>query len=656
MTVVQTSNIGNTLQGSLGAPAVGQPVAPLVQNAPAGSLASSSPLASANNGTKAATPQISTVPNTTIPSSAQKTTDVSDKYANVNGTIWNTTTNTPYNNEQEFFKDSGYSSFNGLKFADNYTPPASNNSAPSSSNPAPSSSTPSTPSAPAWQPGDTPTNQQQAIANESYYAQLSPEEQTDTQALTNLDSSAKAEAQNMDLVGGPTRFVTGAEAAIQNLAAIQEAPYQTQLAIAQANRQAKEAAATSQAGQLAPIQVSPGNEAVSPTTGAVIANQPSYSATVNPSTGALSTVNQTTGQVNNNYGGNSGTTYGSASTANGLLGVGATQNNPTGLKDPSTGNFATYPTVQAGLQAAAQQFQLYQTGQSSSGLTGSSTLNQAIAKWNNNSSNYNGDSVAQTLQSMGVSGVTGNTPISQLDPNQVAEAIASHETGYNPGSSSSQYGPIISSAVQSVLQGVPVESLGLSQAQESLVNQQAKQQNASYNPATNTQNFSALSSAKQTAVTQAVQKKTAIIAADNTLDGTLQQMATLADKVNLSNVPKLDQWLNGKITDYSNDPDLVEFKSLWNNAKTQYAIISSGGNQTPDQGDLDSAQGYIPMAGNSSVYSGLSSTLSNTAQREAQSQQEVIDSEIGTSAGSGGTATGSGNSSNADVSKYLSLY
>ena len=43
MTVVQTSNIGNTLQGSLGAPAVSQPVAPLVQNAPAGSYFRSVP-------------------------------------------------------------------------------------------------------------------------------------------------------------------------------------------------------------------------------------------------------------------------------------------------------------------------------------------------------------------------------------------------------------------------------------------------------------------------------------------------------------------------------------------------------------------------------------------------------------------------------------
>lgn len=646
-TSLQGSGAG-LLQGGMSNLQGSSPIIQAPQTSPA------APIAASDNGIKANAPVVPTQPNRTIPASSQpKINDVSDKYANVNGTIYDINTDTPYSSSGQFFKDSGLSSFNNVKFNTTYTPPlaVSSSAMPNSVN---SASAPAggTTGVPAWQPGDTPTTQDQAIQNETYYGQQSDAEKEALGALNNYQKQVANTDANIETQAIPVGFMTGQQATNDKLAAINEGNLQQTVSNAQTDRQLKESAAAAEAGQLAPIQVSPGNEAVSPTTGSVVASQPLYTPTTNPATGALATVNATTGDVNNNYGSNSSTgTYGSAATSNGLLGVGATQNNPTGLKDPSTGQFATYPTVQAGLDAAANQFSLYQNGQSSSGITGTSTLNQAIAKWNNNGQ-YNGDDVAKTLASMGVSGVTGNTPISQLNASQVAEAIANHETGYTPGSSTSQnsntgYGPKIDSAVSSALKGIPLDTLGLSDAQKSTAIEAAKKQDPNFNDSLNSQNFAALSAAKQATVTAAAQKSSAISAADGVLEGTLQKMSQLASQVNLSGFPELDQFLQGKSSQYSNNPQLAAFKTLWSNAVTQYAIISSGGNGQPDQGDLSGAQNFIPAAGNSDVYTSLYNTLSDTAQREVSKQQDIINGQLG-----GDSSTSSGSGSSVDLSKY----
>lgn len=65
--------------------------------------------------------------------------DLSSQYGNVNGTIYNKSTGTGYSNQDDFFRDSGVSNFNNLKFDTGYQPasfstPSAPVSAPSSSN------------------------------------------------------------------------------------------------------------------------------------------------------------------------------------------------------------------------------------------------------------------------------------------------------------------------------------------------------------------------------------------------------------------------------------------------------------------------------------------------------------------------------------------
>jgi hypothetical protein len=51
--------------------------------------------------------------------------DLSSKYANVNGTIYNKSSGQGYSDPSSFFKDSGVNSFNNLKFDTSWTPPTS---------------------------------------------------------------------------------------------------------------------------------------------------------------------------------------------------------------------------------------------------------------------------------------------------------------------------------------------------------------------------------------------------------------------------------------------------------------------------------------------------------------------------------------------------
>lgn len=77
-------------------------------------------------GVKAATPTANLTPTkTTLTPSQTAPVDLSSKYANVGGTIYNTQTQQKFSNPTDFFKDSGQTSFNNLKFKTDYTPTGS---------------------------------------------------------------------------------------------------------------------------------------------------------------------------------------------------------------------------------------------------------------------------------------------------------------------------------------------------------------------------------------------------------------------------------------------------------------------------------------------------------------------------------------------------
>lgn len=134
-------------------------------------------------------------------------------------------------------------------------------------------------------------------------------------------------------------------------------------------------------------------------------------------------------------------------------------------------------------------------------------------------------------------------------------------------------------------------------------------------------------------VGDATAKLGAIKAAHEKLQGDLAAIAALADKVNAQGIPNLDAFINGLTSQYSNNPDLVQFKHLVTSARGDYAVINSGGSPKPDQGDQGRAEGAIPANGNSAVYHALLATVDAEAQRQMKAQQDTISSFSSNTAG-----------------------
>lgn len=139
--------------------------------------------------------------------------------------------------------------------------------------------------------------------------------------------------------------------------------------------------------------------------------------------------------------------------------------------------------------------------------------------------------------------------------------------------------------------------------------------------------------ANAAAVAQSTKKLQAITAAHEKLRGDLAAIAALADKVNARGIPNLDAFINGMTNQYSNNPDLVQFKHLVTSARGDYAVINSGGSASPDQGDQARAAGAIPANGNSAVYNALITTVDGEAQRQIKAQQDTIQSFSSNAAG-----------------------
>lgn len=104
-------------------------------------------------------------------------------------------------------------------------------------------------------------------------------------------------------------------------------------------------------------------------------------------------------------------------------------NNPGDLKDPTTGQFEHYADPQAGFDALKNDLQIKLSGQSTTGITPDSTLQQFASVWAPDSDGNDSTAYAQKLAEK--LGVTTDTPISALSGrlDDFANAIADNE-GY----------------------------------------------------------------------------------------------------------------------------------------------------------------------------------------------------------------------------------
>lgn len=110
----------------------------------------------------------------------------------------------------------------------------------------------------------------------------------------------------------------------------------------------------------------------------------------------------------------------------------ALYNNPMGLKDPATGQFKRFSDPTTGFQAGLKDLEGKISGNSRTGTSTTSTLLDLSKAWAGTGSN-NVTSWAQSIAKM--LGVSVDTPIGQIDPTQLASAVAKHETGYTPTTS-----------------------------------------------------------------------------------------------------------------------------------------------------------------------------------------------------------------------------
>lgn len=143
------------------------------------------------------------------------------------------------------------------------------------------------------------------------------------------------------------------------------------------------------------------------------------------------------------------TTPGSSSSSSSNPTSAAAVNDPLGLKPG--GVFSSFDTPEAGFQAGVAQIQAYMQGQGPvKSITASSTIDQFVKTWITGDPNstaktgYTSADVANYLSNtLGVKGVTSNTPLSKIGAQNLAMAIAHFETGFDakagtfPNSSSS---------------------------------------------------------------------------------------------------------------------------------------------------------------------------------------------------------------------------
>lgn len=288
----------------------------------------------------------------------------------------------------------------------------------------------------------------------SKYLQLSPEEEQAQTELNNLIASTRQGYTNIDNKVIPMEFITGQQRALEQRATDLAIPLQQRLALAQAKRQtsldASKFALSREDARLdrnKPLEIGAGATLIDPATGKVIYQNPAqgqYSLGFDPLTGSPYVLNARTGQLSggSSFGGTSGLSLSGGGFPSGAQtpGSAAAVNNPLGIKPG--GKFAEYASPEEGFQAGIALVQRYQTG-GPAGMNANSTLNQMINTWitgnpnNTRTTGYTATNVAQYLSQLGVSGVTPNTPIGQIDSTALAAAIAHFETGYSAGTGNS---------------------------------------------------------------------------------------------------------------------------------------------------------------------------------------------------------------------------
>lgn len=453
-----------------------------------------------------------------------------------------------------------------------------------------------------YPPGYDPTYMKGLEQQVRQNTELSPAELQAQQKLNDITASeqfglTKIE-QDPNLV---MPLLTGQQQALQHQAENMAVPIQQQLAIAQAKRQASLDASKfaldredTRLGYLKDLQkpqtLTPGTTVgrFNPSTGSF---DTSYSTPYAPMANPLSPTGISTFGTNGQNVSQPGiTTFGTGGTFSmgTAPGSAAAVNNPLGIKPG--GKFSQFSTPEQGLQAGAQLIQRYQSGTGPAGINGNTPLEAMVNTWINGTATrkigqgYNADDVAKYL------GITSNTPISQIDPQKLAFAIAHFETGYQPGTGSQQQSqnytgsPIVDSVITQLLNGVPPSQISAQPQVMQLAQAYATQINPSFNPAQSELNYQNQQKAQANAVPLIQAQKTAL---DH-----LQSLQTLVNSAGYGNnqiANNLRDWWNNNV---SRNQPITDLKSAIGVVRGEVAKVLGGGTATVES--LQEAQSVIP--------------------------------------------------------------
>ena len=404
----------------------GTPVPGLLNSVNTGQSSSPAP-APQSMGVQAPSPQVKT---SAPPPITTTVNDLSSKYANVNGTIYNKSTGQGYSDPASFFKDSGVSSFNNLKFDTSWTPPTSTLSGlqmPGSTSASGSGllasgstgagilgSAPSTSStiSPTNSAGLT-TSQNPADTTSAYpnaytgtqsasptYATLSNQAaQLSTPSQQEIDlanqiaqfKNTTTQAETGTSTVGDLEGATGRQNAINQSAQSTLQSLEGQLTNLQQQRQDALTGIQNQIQTLAPVSAAPGTTLINPATGSTIASTNQLTQNL---VGAPVPFNPSTGLI------------GQGATGGGLLGTSSapTSNAPTNVSSAVssvlTSLGANDPTSNAFITSAVQQA-LANGGNPPANLTSqqAQVVQQVLSQMNPNYSSNQAAGAGAALQS-----------------------------------------------------------------------------------------------------------------------------------------------------------------------------------------------------------------------------------------------------------------
>jgi len=279
--------------------------------------------APASMGIQTPSPKVST---STPPPIVNTVKDLSNQYANVNGTIYNKNTGQGYSDPSSFFKDSGVSSFNNLKFDTNWTPPTSTLGglqmpgstqsnqgsgllAPGSTGGGLLGSTPAQNNSSGYNTSQNPNANTSAyssdytsLASGNYgdlvkqSAQLSTPSQQEIDLANNIAAlkGTATEAMADTSTVGDLEGATGRQTAISTAANAKIQAMEDQLTNLQNQRNNALAGVNNQINALKPVSAAPGTTLINPATGETVAsttepitNIAGAPTSFNPSTGLI---------------------------------------------------------------------------------------------------------------------------------------------------------------------------------------------------------------------------------------------------------------------------------------------------------------------------------------------------------------------------------